>query len=77
MKPKPVKSPAVTQPKKVPQNVRPPNVNKWGREGEKMNPNLPPKQQQQQMAPPPQQQSPFQHRGANGVQIPYPNIDPR
>ena len=66
----------VIQPKKVQQNLRPQNMNKWGREGEKMNPNSPPNQQnspQQQ-----QQQSAFQHRGANGVQLSYPNnVDPR
>jgi len=75
-KTKPTKAPKVIQPKKVQQNVRPQNMNKWGREGEKMNPNAPPNQpnspQQQQ------QQSAFQHRGANGVQLPYPNnVDPR
>ena len=63
------------QPKKVQQNVRPQNMNKWGREGEKMNPNSPPNQSN---SPQQQQQSAFQHRGANGVQLSYPNnVDPR
>ena len=50
---------------------RPQNANKWGREGEKMNPDMPPQQQQQQ------QQTNFQHRGGAGLQIPYQNTDPR
>ena len=74
-KTKPTKAPKVIQPKKVQQNVRPQNMNKWGREGEKMNPNSPPNQPN---SPQQQQQSAFQHRGANGVQLPYPNnVDPR
>ena len=47
---------------------RPADINKYGREGERMNPNAPPQQQQQQ--------SNFQHRGNMGLQLPYPN-DPR
>ena len=74
-KTKSTKAPKVIQPKKVQQNVRPQNMNKWGREGEKMNPNSPPNQPN---SPQQQQQSAFQHRGANGVQLPYPNnVDPR
>ena len=49
---------------------RPADINKYGREGEKMNPNIPPQQQQQQT-------SNFQHRGNMGLQLPYPNGDPR
>ena len=49
---------------------RPADINKYGREGEKMNPNIPPQQQQQQS-------SNFQHRGNMGLQLPYPNGDPR
>ena len=72
---KPTRPPAVISPKKAPQNVRPQSLNKYGREGEKMNPNFPANPQN----PPPQQQQPsaFQHRGMNGVQIPYPNVDSR
>ena len=44
---------------------RPQDKTHWGREGEKMNPNMPPQQGQGG------QQPIFQHRGGQGLQVPY------
>ena len=55
---------------KVPTKAERPNdINKYGREGEKMNPDIPQQSQQQPTN--------FQHRGNMGLQLPYPNGDPR
>ena len=70
------KPPVTQKPIPIAQDPKPQDINHWGREGEKMNPNMPnqpqpnplPNQQPQQ-----QQQTPFQHRGSMGLQIPYQN----